>query len=88
MATDRRTSLQLLSSSALALLSRQHQSSAEVPAHHRTGTIKDVEYIVILTQEDRSFDHYFGTLRGVRGFDDPRGQPPIRKSCAVSAKRH
>ena len=23
-------------------------------------------------QENRSFDHYFGTLRGVRGFGDPR----------------
>ena len=43
-----------------------------VPAHHRTGSIKDVQHIVILTQENRSFDHYFGTLRGVRGFGDPR----------------
>jgi len=30
-----------------------------------------VQHIVILTQENRSFDHYFGTLRGVRGFSDP-----------------
>ncbi len=22
-------------------------------------------------QENRSFDHYFGTMRGVRGFADP-----------------
>jgi phospholipase C len=29
---------------------------------------------VILIQENRSFDHYFGTLRGVRGFDDHRGR--------------
>lgn len=42
-----------------------------VPANNRTGTIKDVEHIVILTQENRSFDHYFGSLRGVRGFGDP-----------------
>jgi len=27
-----------------------------------------------LTQENRSFDHYFGTLSGVRGFDDPHPQ--------------
>ena len=32
----------------------------------------DVEHVVILMQENRSFDHYFGTLRGVRGFSDPR----------------
>ena len=37
-----------------------------------TGTIRDVEHVVILMQENRSFDHYFGTLRGVRGFGDPR----------------
>jgi phospholipase C len=31
-----------------------------------------VQHIVILMQENRSFDHYFGRLRGVRGFQDPR----------------
>jgi phospholipase C len=38
----------------------------------RTGTINDVDHVVILMQENRSFDHYFGSLRGVRGFNDPR----------------
>jgi phospholipase C len=38
--------------------------------HRRTGTIEDVEHIVVLMQENRSFDHYFGTLQGVRGFGD------------------
>jgi phospholipase C len=37
----------------------------------RTGTIQDVKHVVILMQENRSFDHYFGSLRGVRGFADP-----------------
>ncbi|QMV17312.1 phospholipase C, phosphocholine-specific [Granulicella sp. 5B5] len=32
----------------------------------------DAEHIVILMQENRSFDHTFGTLQGVRGFNDPR----------------
>jgi phospholipase C len=40
-----------------------------------TGTIQDVQHVVILMQENRSFDHYLGTLRGVRGFDDPRPIP-------------
>ena len=35
-----------------------------------TGTIADVRHVVILMNENRSFDHYFGTLRGVRGFHD------------------
>ncbi|MBS1822149.1 MAG: phospholipase C, phosphocholine-specific [Acidobacteria bacterium] len=46
-----------------------------IPADRRTGTIDDVEHVVILMQENRSFDHYFGTLRGVRGFSDPRPAP-------------
>ena len=36
------------------------------------STYLDAEHIVILMQENRSFDHSFGTLRGVRGFNDPR----------------
>src|SRR6188508_1201875 len=39
------------------------------------GTIEDVEHIVILMQENRSFDHYFGTLSGVRGFGDRLPMP-------------
>jgi phospholipase C len=35
-----------------------------------TGTITDVKHVVVLMQENRSFDHYFGSLKGVRGFDD------------------
>lgn len=35
-------------------------------------TYLDAEHIVILMQENRSFDHMFGTLRGVRGFNDRR----------------
>ena len=35
-----------------------------------TGTIADVQHVVILMQENRSFDHYFGTMNGVRGFGD------------------
>jgi phospholipase C len=34
------------------------------------GSIADLKHVVILMQENRSFDHYFGTLRGVRGFGD------------------
>ncbi|WP_346949658.1 phospholipase C, phosphocholine-specific [Dyella sp.] len=41
-----------------------------IEAHRGNGTIADVGHVVILMQENRSFDHYFGTLRGVRGFRD------------------
>lgn len=35
-------------------------------------TFLDAEHIVFLMQENRSFDHCFGSLQGVRGFNDPR----------------
>jgi phospholipase C len=38
----------------------------------KTSTFLDAEHVVILMQENRSFDHAYGTLRGVRGFNDPR----------------
>lgn len=46
-----------------------------IPAARVTGTIRDVRHIVILMQENRSFDHYFGTMRGVRGFGDRHPVP-------------
>lgn len=35
-------------------------------------TYLDAEHVVILMQENRSFDHTYGSLQGVRGFNDPR----------------
>src|ERR1700721_4017002 len=58
--------------SAAAMLDSSIAQAQSVPAHFKTGTIKDVEHIVILMQENNSFDEVFGTLRGVRGFSDPR----------------
>ena len=36
------------------------------------STFLDAEHVVILMQENRSFDHCYGSLSGVRGFNDPR----------------
>lgn len=36
-----------------------------------SGHLTDIEHIVLLMQENRSFDHYFGTLSSTRGFNDP-----------------
>src|SRR5580698_7472706 len=57
---------------AAALLDSSIAKALAIPANFKTGTIKDVEHIVILMQENNSFDEVFGTLRGVRGFSDPR----------------
>jgi len=62
-------------SAGIAMLPPSISKALSIPANKVTGTIKDVQHVVILMQENRSFDHYFGTLQGVRGFSDPR---PVR----------
>ena len=54
---------------ALSLPATIRQALA-IDANSVTGTLQDVQHVVILMQENRSFDHYFGTLKGVRGFGD------------------
>src|SRR5215472_17205836 len=48
--------------------------------------LSDIEHVVILTQENRSFDHYFGSYRGVRGFSDQSAafQQPDPANTAIS----
>jgi phospholipase C len=71
--TDRRQFLKLMGTTAIASTLKMNIARAlDIPANDRTRSIRDVEHIVILTQENRPFDHHFGTLRGVRGFSDPR----------------
>src|ERR1700684_3928754 len=54
---------------AAASVARGSASARALPKGW-TGSIAGVKHVVILMQENRSFDHYFGTLRGVRGFGD------------------
>ncbi|GAA1876640.1 phosphocholine-specific phospholipase C [Lapillicoccus jejuensis] len=73
---DRRRFLQLTGGAAAlasfpALLEDSVARAASIAPDRRTGSIQDVEHVVVLMQENRSFDHYFGTLRGVRGYGDP-----------------
>ncbi|CAM5714078.1 phosphocholine-specific phospholipase C [Streptomyces griseomycini] len=69
---NRRRFLRLAgATTAFSALSASIERAAALPADHRSGSIEDVEHIVVLMQENRSFDHYFGMLRGVRGFGDP-----------------
>ena len=79
---NRRRFLQIAGGSVVTtLLSDSIARALAIPANRATRSIRDVEHIVVLMQENRSFDHYFGSLRGVRGFGDPHpvtlpsGQP-------------
>ena len=82
-ATDRRAFL-LAAGSALGLPPAIARAQA-IGAAVRTGTIRDVEHVVILMQENRSFDHYFGEMNGVRGFAD-RFPIPVADTAARSGK--
>ena len=89
---DRRNFLQLAAGAVgVASLPPGVARALALPANRVTGTIRDVEHVVILMQENRSFDHYFGTLRGVRGYGDPRaidlpsGQPVWKQPAKSGA---
>jgi phospholipase C len=64
------TALSGLAVGGSALPANLRKMMAATPRDLR-GRLSDIEHIVILMQENRSFDHYFGTMAGVRGFQDP-----------------
>ena len=93
--TTRRDFLRLAAMTAgTTIIPGSIRRALAIPAHRVTGTIMDVEHVVILMQENRSFDHYFGTLRGVRGFNDPRpallpnGKTIWHQPAATTRTRH
>ncbi len=59
-----------LTAAAVSALPASIARAAAIAPDVKTGSIMDVEHVVILMQENRGFDHYFGSLRGVRGFAD------------------
>src|ERR1700743_3107722 len=77
MQTDRRDFLQRmgLGLAALGALPASIAKAMAIPAHNASGSIMDVEHVVIYMQENRSFDHYFGAFCVVRGFGYQR---PLR----------
>ncbi|HVX46323.1 MAG TPA: alkaline phosphatase family protein [Mycobacteriales bacterium] len=64
--TRRRTA-----SGSAGLLPSTVQKALATPPN-RPGKLSDIKHVVLLMQENRSFDHYFGSLSGVAGFDDPQ----------------
>src|SRR5438445_385595 len=46
-------------------------------APYRPARLTDIEHVVLVMQENRSFDHYFGTYPSVRGFADRHALPGV-----------
>jgi phospholipase C len=70
---------------AMSALPAAIARAAAIAPDVRTRSIMDVEHVVILMQENRGFDHYFGSLRGVRGFADRLAIPvagPVSEQVA------
>jgi phospholipase C len=81
-----RTRRQFLLDAATLLASIQRAAAIDAAPG---STYLDAKHVVVLMQENRSFDHMFGALRGVRGFNDPRavtlpgGNPVWRQTNAA-----
>ncbi|MFD1772265.1 phosphocholine-specific phospholipase C [Sphingobacterium suaedae] len=67
----KKASLLAGATATVQLLPRSIQRALAIEAAEGS-TFLDAEHIVFLMQENRSFDHCYGTLKGVRGFSDPR----------------
>ena len=67
-----RSAAQMASLTAAATLLPPNVRKLLAKTPNRPGSFKDIKHVVLLMQENRSFDHYFGMLSGVRGFGDPR----------------
>lgn len=75
MDVDRRKFLRMAANTtaaaaAMAALPASIRKALAISPAVETGTIQDVKHVVILMQENRGFDHYFGTMKGVRGYGD------------------
>ncbi len=53
-----------------------------------TGSLDDIEHIVLLMMENRSFDHYYGTMSGVRGFADAAKAGTLRQYATPGKGGH
>jgi phospholipase C len=79
-----------LSLAAAASLAPAVEWVRPAAAQAAPAKLSDIDHVVVLLQENRSFDHYFGTLAGVRGFGDatplllPDGRPVFYQPSAAS----
>lgn len=64
----------LAAASGLAPRRTIERALAAAPAPSGCASLSAIEHVVILINENRSFDSYFGTYRGVRGFADPHNR--------------
>ncbi|HEY3814896.1 MAG TPA: alkaline phosphatase family protein [Caulobacteraceae bacterium] len=83
----------LQAAAAASVAAAAAPAGAQTAAGGPPSKLSDIDHFIILMKENRSFDHYFGSLRGVRGFDDPKAVRPdgssiFRQADAVNPDGH
>lgn len=66
----KRTASTVGAAGTLSLLPGSIRRALAIPAASESKSIEDVQHIIVLMMENRSFDHYLGSHAGVRGFND------------------
>lgn len=65
----------------MAALARNSLAALALASLTYAGSLADIDHVVLFMQENRAFDHYFGTMAGVRNFKDPNahlnGNTPV-----------
>src|SRR3546814_7581334 len=74
---------QLASAAAASMLMPPNVQKLMAQPPRRAGTLKDIKHVVLLMQENRSFDHYFGMLSGRSEEHTSELQSLMRISYAV-----
>ena len=59
--------------------------AAPVLAASQHEHLKKIDNVILFMQENRGFDHYFGTMAGVRGFQDPNAVPGVFNQAVNSS---
>jgi phospholipase C len=84
---DRRSWLLVLTVGALAALAPLGLGHQQATAASQPSGIHKIRHVIMIMQENRSFDSYFGTYPGADGFPMRNGEPtvcvpdPLRRSC-------
>jgi phospholipase C len=93
MSNIRRRSFLQGAAAASALAAAGSPLDAALAQGGAPAKLSDIDHFIILMKENRSFDHYYGTLSGVRGYDDPTanktgGKSTFRQADALNADGH
>lgn len=93
MSDIRRRSFLQGAAAASALTASGSPLNAATMQGNAPAKLNDIDHIIILMKENRSFDHYYGALSGVRGYDDPTankadGSSTFRQIDALNADGH